>query len=333
MGRKSLISEVLASADAKEVEAAAVEKSPAPKASFLTQRLDNLTEAARMVKKPTIKIKPSECSIWAGNARVASLMNYERNQTLIESIKSENGNRIPVVIRKVKNGDKDYELIVGTRRHWSVAWLNANHFPEIELLATIEDLDDEAAFRLADIENREKQDISDLERGLNYKAAVDKYYGGVQRTMAQRLGMSTTTLNRFINLTLIPQKVINAFASPLDIFAHYADALLPLIRSPYHCDQLLKAADSISAEQSFRQAEGMPLFTGPQVLARLKKEAKRSAQPEPTIAISSNGVDIGTVNKNTKNSLVLTINRSNSNADEIIEALKTIIKNSLILSE
>jgi hypothetical protein len=43
-------------------------------------------------------------------------------------------------------------MLVGTRRHWSVSWLHANNHSEIELIARIETLDDEGAFRLADLE-------------------------------------------------------------------------------------------------------------------------------------------------------------------------------------
>lgn len=42
----------------------------------------------------------------------------------------------------------------------------------MKLLAQVADLDDEAAFRLADIENRARKDVSDIERARNYAAAL-----------------------------------------------------------------------------------------------------------------------------------------------------------------
>ncbi|MFX7098653.1 ParB N-terminal domain-containing protein, partial [Acinetobacter baumannii] len=87
-------------------------------------------------------------SIWPGNARDYALLTEDRVRSLIDSIQAENGNRIPVVVRRVKNAALEYELVIGTRRHWAISWLNANHYPDIELVAIIEDLDDEAAFRL-----------------------------------------------------------------------------------------------------------------------------------------------------------------------------------------
>src|SRR3546814_8579878 len=106
-----------------------------------------------------------------------------------------------------------YTTLFRSRGHWAIAWLNSNHYPDIDLVAIIEDLDDEAAFRLADIENREREDISDLERGRNYKAAVDAYYGGVQLRMAERLKISKSQLARYIALTEVPDFIISAFRS------------------------------------------------------------------------------------------------------------------------
>ncbi|MBF5092286.1 hypothetical protein F1640_20410 [Novosphingobium sp. NBM11] len=115
----------------------------------------------------------SECSIWPGNARDYALLTEDRVRSLIDSIQAENGNRIPVVVRRVKNAALEYELVIGTRAPLGPSRAQREPLSDIELVAIIEDLDDEAAFRLADIENREREDISDLERGANYKAAVD----------------------------------------------------------------------------------------------------------------------------------------------------------------
>ena len=202
MSRRSLIGEALASPapDQPSVSEAKDAAGATASRNFTTRRLEGFTEAARMVKRPTIRLKPAECSIWPGNARDYEQLTEPRLRSLIESIQAENGNRIPVVVRRKQQGELQYELIIGTRRHWAVAWLNANHYPDIELVAIIEDLDDEAAFRLADIENREREDISDLERGLNYKAAVDTYYDGLQARLAERVKISKSTLARYIGL-------------------------------------------------------------------------------------------------------------------------------------
>ncbi|MEC3908941.1 ParB/RepB/Spo0J family partition protein [Sphingobium sp. CR2-8] len=273
MSRRSLISEALASVPADPVVSsdAAGAEAAAGRVNFTNKRLEAFGEAARIVKRPTIRLKPAECSIWSGNARDYSLLDEHRLRSLIDSILAESGNRIPAVVRRTPGGPLPYELVTGTRRHWAISWLNANHYPDIDLIAIIEDLDDEAAFRLADIENREREDISDLERGLNYKGAVERFYGGVQLRMAERLKISKSQLARYIALTDIPPFLVSAFHSPMDLQAKYGEKLLPLLRDPANRTKLENAADQIASEQSFRRSGDEPPIGGAEVMNRLLK--------------------------------------------------------------
>src|SRR3546814_10152391 len=57
--------------------------------SFLERRGIAFDEIARTVKRPTIRLKPSECAIWPGNARDYAALSYDRCASLIESIREE----------------------------------------------------------------------------------------------------------------------------------------------------------------------------------------------------------------------------------------------------
>lgn len=118
-------------------------------------------------------LNPARVRIWAGNARIQSQLSEASCRDLIDSIRAEGGQKVPVVVRRIENdGAHDFELIVGTRRHFAISWLRVNAYPDMKLLAHVVDIDDEAAFRLADIENRARKDISDIERARNYADAV-----------------------------------------------------------------------------------------------------------------------------------------------------------------
>lgn len=333
MSRRSLIGEALASpaADQPSVSEAKDAAGATASRNFTTRRLEGFTEAARMVKRPTIRLKPAECSIWPGNARDYEQLTEPRLRSLIESIQAENGNRIPVVVRRKQQGELQYELIIGTRRHWAVAWLNANHYPDIELVAIIEDLDDEAAFRLADIENREREDISDLERGLNYKAAVDTYYDGLQARLAERVKISKSTLARYIGLTEIPQTIVSAFASPMELQVRYGDKLLPAIRNPSLRPRMEEAAKQIAAEQSFRQSGDEEPISGPQVVVRLLKAVSGRPGRVQKAVIEAAGSSIGVIEKDRARGLTITINPTDLSADEILDALRPLIEKAKIL--
>ncbi|NWK96358.1 chromosome partitioning protein [Sphingobium lactosutens] len=332
MSRRSLISEALASVPHEPAAGAAPsgEAAGVPRTNFTNKRLEAFGEAARIVKRPTIRLKPAECSIWPGNARDYSLLDEHRLRSLIDSVLAEGGNRVPTVVRRTPNGLLPYELVTGTRRHWAISWLNANHYPDIDLIAIIEDLDDEAAFRLADIENREREDISDLERGLNYKAAVESYYGGVQLRMAERLKISKSQLSRYIALTDIPPFIVSAFHSPMDLQAKYAEKLLPLLRDPANRTKLEAAADQIASEQSFRRSGDEQPISGPEVLARLVQATVAKGRVQKAMIAATGGASIGQVEKDQQKVLTLSLSPNGLSTDEILEALRPVIEQAKI---
>lgn len=332
MSRRSLISEALASSPAEPIVVSEEASRAEPRPTFTSKRLDAFGEAARMVKKPSIRLKPSECSIWPGNARDYALLTQDRLSSLIDSLQAENGNRIPVVVRRTPKGELPYELVIGTRRHWATSWLNANHYPDIELVAIIEDIDDEAAFRLADIENREREDISDLERGLNYKAAVNTYYDGVQSKMAERVKLSKSSLARYIGLTEIPQSIVSAFNSPMDLQVRHGDKLLPLVRTPASLAKMEEAAAHIANEQSFRQSGDEEPISGAEVVARLVKATtapRRGRSQKALIEVA--GKQIGQVDRDQGRGLTLTLTPTDLSTDQILEALRPLIEKAKIL--
>ncbi len=115
--------------------------------------------------RTAIMIQPGDCDVWNGNPRDQPGLTPESCRSLIDSIASEDGNRIPVLVRlNGAEAERPYELLVGSRRRFAVDWLNHNGRPELRLSALIVDLSDEEAFRLADIENRERADITELDR-------------------------------------------------------------------------------------------------------------------------------------------------------------------------
>lgn len=325
-----LVDEALAKAQVNsEAAPAAPAAEPAPRRGFIENRIGAFGEAARMVKKPTIRLKPHECSVWPGNARDYSSLTEEKLRSLIDSIIAEGGNRIPVVVRRTPNAERPYELIVGTRRHWAINWLQNNNYPEIDLVAVIDDLDDEAAFRLADIENRERADISDLERARNYRDAVTRFYGGVQSRMAERLRISNAKLSRLLALADLPPVIISAFADPSDITVFHGEKLAPLLNNPQTRTRLEHVAQQISIGQSLRRSEGEPPIAAPQVLASLLAgvaEARRRGSERPPLEASTGEV-VGRVIKDDRRSgLTLQLTAGpDVDVDAIIEAIRPVI--------
>src|SRR3546814_10995988 len=95
-----------------------------------------------------------------------------------------------------------------------LSWLHANNHSEIDLVARIETLDDEGAFRLADLENREREDVTDLERARNYRHAVEASYNGVRAQLAERLAIPNQNPHNLLQPAELPDEAVTAIAGP-----------------------------------------------------------------------------------------------------------------------
>jgi ParB family chromosome partitioning protein len=241
--------------------------------SRLDQRLAGFVQGSGRIRT-AISIRPADCSVWDGNPRDVPGLSSETCRSLIESIAQEDGNRIPVLVRNNPPGSElPYELLVGSRRRFAIDWLNHNGRPEIRLNAMIVDLSDEEAFRLADIENRERQDITELDRARSYQSAVDRFYGGVQSRMAEALNLSNSQLSRLLSLAQMPDEVVDAFATREELRVRHSEVLTPLLRRPEQRERLIVAARTLGHEQQRLAASGDRMIPAATVLTRLKQAA------------------------------------------------------------
>jgi ParB family chromosome partitioning protein len=330
--RRSVFAEVLADAqraDESPPPLSQVSEAPRPAQVFAQRKLQGMTEAAKMTKKPIIRLKPDECSVWDGNARDYGCLSEDALRPLIQSILAQGGNSIPAVVRRTPEGEKPYQVVVGTRRHWAINWLNNNHYPEIDLIAVVDDLDDEAAFRIADVENREREDISDLERAINYKQAIATYYGGVAQRMAERLSLPKSRLSELLLLAELPAEVVSAYARPADIKIHHAAKLAPLLRAHTTKELVLAAAIELKDEQKRRMDAGEGPLEPAQVLNRLLSSVSIPKVPKqrPTVT-HQNGVQVATIIKDqARDGITLTIKPSKKlSVDEILAALRPVLE-------
>lgn len=215
-------------------------------------------------------IDPSRVRVWAGNARIQAKLNEENCRDLINSIVAEGGQKVPAIVRHVtEDPDHDYELIAGSRRHFAITWLRANSYPDMRLLAQVAELDDEAAFRLADIENRARKDISDIERARNYAAALDKHYGGKAVRMAERLHVSKGWLSKMLKASTIPDAVLKAFAELQELPLNPAYKLALALDDPKRARAIGSEAREIVALNQAALGRGSPPLPGATVFKRL----------------------------------------------------------------
>lgn len=253
--------------------------------SRLDQRLAGIHQLGG--RGSAISIRAADCSVWDGNPRDVPGLSFQGCRSLIESIAQEEGNRIPVLVRRNSpDAAYPYELLVGSRRRFAIDWLNHNGRPEIRLNALVVEMSDEEAFRLADIENREREDITELDRARSYQNAVDRFYGGVQSRMAEALSLSNSQLSRLLSLAQMPDEVVNAFSTKEELRVRHSEVLTPLLRRAEQRERVIAAAKRIGGEQQRLAAAGERMIPAATVLAQLRqatREGPRRSSETPLV--------------------------------------------------
>jgi ParB family chromosome partitioning protein len=215
-------------------------------------------------------LDPARVRIWPGNARVYSDLTEQGCRDLIDSIIAEGGQKVPAVVRRVTDDpNHEFEVIAGTRRHFAISWLRANNYPDMRYLAQVAILDDEAAFRLADLENRARTDVSDIERARNYAAALRQHYGGHQTRMAERLKLSKGWLSKMLKVAALPNTIINAYGAPGDIALASAYRIAQALEDDRRRSAITGEAGSLEIEQRRHRRRGEPAVSSAEVTRRL----------------------------------------------------------------
>lgn len=224
-------------------------------------------------------VDPARCRMWAGHNRDYALLNEARCADLIESLKAQGRQEVPAIVRRVRgDADYDFEVICGARRHWSVSWLRAHNYPDFRFLVEARELTDEEAFRLADLENRAREDITDMERARDYLKALAGYYEGHQGRMAERLNVSQSWLSRYLDLARLPAQLTAAFPDIHALRIKHVTMLKPLLKPEDRKDRVFARAAELAAQWG----RGGGTLAAPEIIRALVVAAdppKKSGSP------------------------------------------------------
>ncbi|MDY0960290.1 ParB/RepB/Spo0J family partition protein [Sphingomonas sp. CFBP8993] len=332
MARKQ--SDYLADLLAEEGEGAIpANERPAPEArSRGTTLLGRESALARVasgeVRQVTqLLLDPARVKIWPGNARHYDLLSEDQCRELIDSIIAEGGQKVPAVVRRIEGDpDHDFEVIAGTRRHWSISWLRANSYPDMAFVAQVAQLDDEAAFRLADLENRARADVSDLERARNYLSALRTHYGNHQTRMAERLKLSKGWLSKMLKVGALPDAVIAAFASPHEVQLKSGYALAQAMQDEAEAHAITGMAKEIACEQAERREHGKPAIPAANVVRRLLGARKmmmgEDGGAEPYRYANGHGRDVLSIQAINRHGVTVRLHADATDTEGYVDALR-----------
>ena len=297
---------------------------------FLAERENQLSRVIQGELEDKVHrwVDPDICRIWEHHNRNYDLLNEENCADLISGFKAQKRQEMPAIVRKV-SGDSQYqyEVICGARRHWTTIWLRANNYPEFRFLIEVRELTDEQAFRLSDIENRDRQDLSDYERAQDYKRALKLYYN-TQKQMAERLLLSEDWLSRMLDLADMPREIVEAYDSIHDIRIGQYRQIKPLLKHKTQRERILRVAEDLKREQLKRKQSRKASLPGPDVVkilcaaAAAKQTKKNTAEQWQEYKGRSGGVVLKALKSNRSGCVIRITASKDIDDSEIVETFR-----------
>lgn len=202
-------------------------------------------------------------SLVPGKYQPRTRMNAEALAELADSIKSQ-GLMQPILARAIPGGR--YEIIAGERR-WRASQLAG--LAAVSVL--VRDVPDDAALKMALIENIQREDLNPLEEAQGIHRLVQEF-SMTHQTAAESVGRSrvaVTNLLRLLNLA----KPVQALLMNGELDMGHARALLALT----HAKQVESAAEVVKRGLSVREAERL-------VARVLKPQEKKVASQDRDVA-------------------------------------------------
>jgi ParB family chromosome partitioning protein len=309
-------------------EAAEVEEQ-SPSKAIMASRSETLARIAtgKVVTDKTEFVDPARCRPWRLHNRDLDHLNEASCRDLIDAFLSAKKQRIPAIVRRLTGeSDYDYEIIAGVRRWWTVTWLREHNHPEFDYLVTIQKIGDEEAFRVSDIENRSRKDITDWERAHEYLRAMREFYNNSQSEMADHLNLSKSWVSRLIDVARLPAEVVAAFSDKHDVTVRIARDLKPLATNPLS----LSAMSACASQLAVAREQGGARLSGPEIAKRLIqstiKPAGKGSKGASVEIPAPNGKPMISYSRSAAGALSFKVHpRSGANAKEILKAIEQIL--------
>ena len=240
----------------------ATQSTAVKEAQDLRERLKAFEGATPVRPLDPATVRPSR---WA-NRHEASFADAAFEELKAE-IEASGGNVQPVSVRTVAvalNGSTPdgvvYELVFGHRRHRACLELG------LPLLAMVTELNDRELFETMERENRARKNLSAWEQGGMYKRALDEGLYPSQRKLSESLGVDVSLVSKSLSLARLPDAVVLAFASPLEIQFRWAQPLAEALQKDP--DALIARAHRI--QQSSQSSQSGQSGQSGQPMAALK---------------------------------------------------------------
>lgn len=244
-------------------EANAARGASSSQAAELRALLDSANEelqtASNEIQSLAIDVKAAQGGVLLdandiGPSRFANRIDDSFHDRDYEELKREilasGGNVQAIKVRRAPQGSsKKYEIVFGHRRHRACLELG------LKVRAIIEDVDDQRLFIEMERENRSRKNLSAYEQGLMYVRAIDSGLFSSNEELGDAVGVHKSQVGKAIALARLPEKVVQAFASPLDLKFGFRTGLERAIKNDE--SGVLSRADKIAKDRMHRSPQAI----------------------------------------------------------------------------
>jgi ParB family chromosome partitioning protein len=195
---------------------------------------------------PVRLIDPARITVSKWANRDSRSFDVAEFAALKDDIEQAGGNVQPIKVRPMKEEEDRYEVVYGHRRFRACLDLG------LPVLAVVEDVTDQDLFKEMDRENRARADLSPWEQGVMYRRALKEQLFSSQDQLAKELGVDPGNLSKALRLADLPEAIVNAFASPLDLQYRWAKALNDALQGDP--DGVIARAQELALNRSVAQS-------------------------------------------------------------------------------
>lgn len=166
---------------------------------------------------------------------------------LVASIR-QRGVLQPILVRRSRSGNNQYELIAGERR-----WRASGTAGLKEIPAIIKDLSDAEALEIGLIENLIRQDLNSIEEAEGFARLLNEFKY-TQEQLAQSLNKSRSHIANSLRLLALPDRVRQHLVEGR-LTAGHARAILRVIDQEDFALKIINEAMSVRAAENYAQQQ------------------------------------------------------------------------------
>jgi ParB family chromosome partitioning protein len=148
--------------------------------------------------------------------------------------------------------------------------------------------------------------------------------------MAERLEVSEAWLSRYLDLAVLPDEIIQAYADITELKANHARELKPLLKDPQIRRRILARADELCVRQQQALQAGQGFLTGQQILQLLKSAASNrtiKSKQSPLEYRAVTGQRMLTAIRRPRGGLLIEVlPRSGANREELLNAFGDVLQ-------